>query len=185
MDATASTPLTGSVFIRMYFDFDQPPRCPDVVIKYHETMDIGVGEVSLSASRQKDRGDLARTLTWGKRAADELAARFEDVEDMDILFMQIIGQTCHLYIPCRVGTVCVAAMIGSLKIFYTLSDAFSFEDDVQTWLLLEKTFGNAVTVLNNGARRHNDAERPLCFPGLATPRSRKMKNDANEGRILD
>ncbi|KAG0256116.1 hypothetical protein DFQ27_005891 [Actinomortierella ambigua] len=149
------------------------PHHPDVVIRYHEAVDIGGGKVSLSASRKKDLGDLARMLMWSKRAADKLATRFEGVEDMNILFMQIIGQTCNLYLLCRIGTVCVAAKIDTIKIFFTLSNALSFEDDVQTWLLLEKTFGNAVTVLNKGKRRHS--ARPPCFPGLATPRSRKME----------
>lgn len=106
----------------MYFELEQLPRHPDVVVRYHEAIDIGVGEVSLSASKKKDQGDLARTLLWSKRAADEIVTRFEDVEDMNILFIQVIGQTCNLYVMCRIGTVCVATKIGSMKILYTLSD---------------------------------------------------------------
>lgn len=167
----------------MYFELEQLPRHPDVVVRYHEAIDIGVGEVSLSASKKKDQGDLARTLLWSKRAADEIVTRFEDVEDMNILFIQVIGQTCNLYVMCRIGTVCVATKIGSMKILYTLSDTLSFEDQVQTWLTLDKTFNSAVSVLNDATYRRSDSAPPPCFPGLSTPRSRKMKADANRGRV--
>ncbi|KAF9186657.1 hypothetical protein BGZ51_009347 [Haplosporangium sp. Z 767] len=161
---------------------EQSSHYPDVVVKYHETVDIGVGEASLSASFQKDRSDLARILMWSKRAADEITTRFEGVEDMNILFVQIIGQTCNVYLLCRVGTVSVASKVGTIKILFTLSDTLSVEDDVQTWLTLEKTFNGAVNVLNDGTCRRADSIPPPRFPGLATPRSRKMKVDANKGR---
>ncbi|KAG0264178.1 hypothetical protein BG011_007332 [Mortierella polycephala] len=180
---TASIPLTGSLLPRVYFKLEQSLHYPDVVVKYHETVDISVGEASLSASFQKDRGDLARMLMWSKRAADEIATGFEGVEDMNILFVQIIGQTCNVYLLCRVGTVSVASKVGTMKILFTLSDALSFEDDVQAWLTLDKTFNNAVNVLNDGTHRRADSTPPPCFPGLATPRSRKMKVDANKGRM--
>ncbi|KAF9931050.1 hypothetical protein BGZ65_005070 [Modicella reniformis] len=163
---TATTTMTDSLFPRVYFNLEQSPR---VVVKYHETMDIGVGEASLSASFQKDRGDLARTLIWSRRAADEIATQFEGVGDMNILFVQIIGQSCNVYLLCRVGTVCVASKLGTMKILFTLSDALSFEDDVQTWLTLDKTFNNAVNVLNAGTHRRADSTPPPRFPGLATP----------------
>ncbi|KAI1301966.1 hypothetical protein EDD11_005766 [Mortierella claussenii] len=180
---TASTPLTGSILLRVYLNLEQSPRYPDVVVKYHETVDIGVGEASLSASFQKDRGDLARTLIWSKRAADEIATWFESVEAMNILFVQIIGQTCNVYLLCRAGTVTIASKIGTMKILFSLSDALAFEDNVQAWLTLDKTFSNAVNILNNGTHRRADSAPPPCFPGLATPRSRKMKADANKRRI--
>ncbi|KAG9065493.1 hypothetical protein KI688_001781 [Linnemannia hyalina] len=88
-------------------------------------MDIGVGETSLLASFQKDRGDLARTLIWSKRAADEIATKFESIEGMNTLSIQIIGQTCN---------------VGAMKILFALSDALSIEDDVQVWLTLDETF---------------------------------------------
>ncbi|OAQ30179.1 hypothetical protein K457DRAFT_18529 [Linnemannia elongata AG-77] len=100
--------------------------------------EAGVGEMSLSASKKKDQGDLARTLLWSKRAADEIVTRFEDVEDMNILFVQVIGQTCNF----------------------------------------------AVSVLNDATYRRSDSAPPPCFPGLSTPRSRKMKADANRGRAF-
>ncbi|KAG0314013.1 hypothetical protein BGZ99_008434, partial [Dissophora globulifera] len=180
---TATTPLTGSLLIRLYLNLDQPPRHPDIIVKYHETVDISVGEASLVASFQKDQGDLARTLMWSKRAADEIATRFEGVDDMNVIFVQIIGQVCNMYLLCRIGTVCVATKIGTMKILFTLSDALSFEDDVQAWLTLDKTFNSAVNVLNDGTRRRADSIPPSCFPGLATPRSRKMKVDANKDRM--
>lgn len=181
--STATAPLTGSVLIRLYLDLEQSPRHPDVVVKCLETVDIGVGEASLSASFQKDQSDLARTLMWSKRAADEIATLFEGIEDMNVLFMQIIGQTCNVYLLCRVGTACVASKIGNMKILFTLSDALSFEDDVQTWLTLDKTFSNTVNVLNDATLRRADSTPPPCFPGLATPRSRMMKVDGNKGRM--
>ncbi|KAG0362199.1 hypothetical protein BGZ54_008720, partial [Gamsiella multidivaricata] len=180
---TASTPLTGSLLLRVYLNLEQSLRYPDIVVRYHETVDIGVSEASLSASFQKDQGDLAWTLMWSKRAADEIATRFEDVEDMNILFVQIIGQTCNVYLLCRVGTVSVASKVGTMKIRFTLSDALSFQDDVQAWLTLDKTFNNAVNILNDGTHRRADSTPSPSFLGLATPRSRKMKVDANKGRM--
>ncbi|KAF9348766.1 hypothetical protein BGX34_002255 [Mortierella sp. NVP85] len=180
---TASAPLTGSILVRLYIDLDQSPRHPDVVVKYHEEVDIGVGEVSLSPAFQKDQGDLARTLIWSKRAADEIAIKFEGVEDMNKMFIQVIEKTCNIYLLCRVGTACVASQIGTMQILYTLSDTLAFENNVGTWLTLEKTFESAVNVLNNATLRRAESKAPPCFPGLATPRSRQMKVDANKGRM--
>ncbi|KAG9070361.1 hypothetical protein KI688_009698 [Linnemannia hyalina] len=154
---TASAPLTGSVLLRVYFKLGQLPRHPDLVVRYHEIIDIGVGEVSLSASISKVQGDLARTLLWSKRAADEVVTRFEETEDMNLLFVQVIGQTCNLYLMCRVGTVCVATKIGTIQILYTLSDTLSFEDQVQTWLTLDKPFNSTVSVLNDATYRRQEA----------------------------
>ncbi|GJJ74901.1 hypothetical protein EMPS_07259 [Entomortierella parvispora] len=180
---TASAPVTGSVLLRVYFDVGQLPRHPDVIVKYQEKVDIGVGEVSLSASFQKDQGDLARVLMWSKRAADEIATRYENVEDVDVVFLQIIGQKCDAYLLHRIGTVCVAARICTMKILYTLSDALSFEDEVIQWITLEKTFSHTATTLNGATHRREDTAPPSCFVGLKTPRSRNMSTDANKDRL--
>ncbi|KAF9546982.1 hypothetical protein EC957_008986 [Mortierella hygrophila] len=156
---------------------------PDLAVRYHEAIDIGVGKVSLSASNSKDQDDLARTLLWSKRAADEIVTRFEETEDMNLLFVQVIGQTCNLYVMCRAGRVCVATKIGTVHILYTLSDALSFEDQVQAWMILDKTFNSTVSVLNDATYRQSDLTPPPCFPVLATPRSLKMKAGANRGRV--
>lgn len=65
--------------------------------------------------------------------------------------------------------MCVVFKIGTTRILFTLSDALSFEDDVQVWLILDKTFNKAVSVLNDGTRRRADSTPSPCFPGLPTP----------------
>ncbi|GJJ74902.1 hypothetical protein EMPS_07260 [Entomortierella parvispora] len=174
---TANVSLTETVPVPACFELGHLPRCPDIMIRYQEIVNIGIGGVSSCPLFVKDQGDLARMLLWSKRAADNVAASFKEVDDINILFIQVIGQTCNLYVMCRAGTVCVATKIGSMDILYTLSDALSFEDHVPTWLMLEKTLNGTVSVLSKAKHRESDPARtPFpCFPELATPRSLNNK----------
>ncbi|KAI7830666.1 hypothetical protein BC939DRAFT_438690 [Gamsiella multidivaricata] len=59
---TASTPTSGSLFVRMYRDLQAPPKHPDLIVKHTDANDISFGEVSFSSDSAKDTGDFCRNL---------------------------------------------------------------------------------------------------------------------------
>ncbi|KAG0205493.1 hypothetical protein BGX33_007893 [Mortierella sp. NVP41] len=100
---TATTPTTGSLFVRLCKDLGTPPKHPDLIVKHADTTDIGFGEVSFTKDFGKDQGDLCRLAIWTKRALDHLVAKHEGLEDMELVFMQVVGTKCKVFVMRRAG----------------------------------------------------------------------------------
>ncbi|KAG0321930.1 hypothetical protein BGZ97_009640, partial [Linnemannia gamsii] len=130
-----------SLLIRLFHDLRSAPRHPDLIVKYQEEKDIDFGEVSFSPSAKKDIGDLCRCAMWTKRALDELVTKLEGVEELILLFFQIIDRRFSVYQMRRYGTICVASLLGEFDIIVCLDDLLAkFEDHVHDWLLFSCAF---------------------------------------------
>ncbi|KAF8925214.1 hypothetical protein BGZ58_001004 [Dissophora ornata] len=165
-------------FSRLAQNLSNTSRNPDFLVWFKECLDIGVAEVSLTASALKDTGDLCRTALWSKRALDEIVTKFEDMEQLQLIFFQVVEQTCIFYTMKRADTVCIAVEIARLKIAYTISDILTgFEDHALDWLLVCRTFDSLVTTLKSAKERTLANPPPPVFAGLTTPRSRHMNKD--------
>ncbi|KAF9343538.1 hypothetical protein BGX34_006636, partial [Mortierella sp. NVP85] len=125
---TATTPTTGSLFVRLCKDLEAPPKHPDLIIKHRDTVDVGFGEVSFTSNYGKDQGDLCRLAIWAKRALDQLQTQFEGLQDLDLFFFQIISTHCTIYQACKVGTICVVFKMEELDVVHHLGNLLSFED---------------------------------------------------------
>ncbi|KAG0247977.1 hypothetical protein DFQ27_001318, partial [Actinomortierella ambigua] len=175
---TATTATSGSIFVRLFKSMTTLSKNPDLLVRFKESLDIGVAEVSFESSVLKDTGDLCRTALWSKRLLDEIVTKFENIDQVGLIFFQVIEQTCVFYTMLRADTVCVALEFARLKIAYTISDVLSnFEDDARDWLLVCKTFDNLVTTLMSAEKRKSEHLPPAVFVGLSTPRSRHMRED--------
>ncbi|KAF9159847.1 hypothetical protein DFQ26_006114 [Actinomortierella ambigua] len=73
------------------------PRHPDLILKHKEEKGIGFGEVSLTSCNRKDTGDLCRCAIWSKRVLDQLVTKYEGIDDIAVLFMQVVDRTCSIY----------------------------------------------------------------------------------------
>ncbi|KAF9124952.1 hypothetical protein BGW39_007783, partial [Mortierella sp. 14UC] len=176
---TATTSTSGSIFVRLCKNLTTSSKNPDFLVRFKECLDIGVAEVSFEASARKDTGYLCRTALWSKRLLDEIVTKFENVEQVNLIFFQVVEQTCVFYTMKRADTVCIAVEIARLKIAYTLSDILTdFEDDARDWLLVCRTFDSLLTTLKSAKERKSENSPPLVFVGLRTPRSRHMKKDS-------
>ncbi|KAG0362882.1 hypothetical protein BGX24_005042, partial [Mortierella sp. AD032] len=102
---TATTATSGSLFVRLCKNLESTPKHPDLLVRYRESFDVGVAEVSLESCAQKDIGDLCRVALWSKRILDELVTRMEITEEVQVLFFQVIGKNCIFYAMRRLGTV--------------------------------------------------------------------------------
>lgn len=151
---------------------------PDFLVRFKECLDIGIAEVSFIASAQKDIGDLCRTALWSKRILDEVVTRFEDIDEVKLIFFQVVEQTCIFYILKRTDTVCIAVELARIQIAYTISEVLTgFEDDARDWLLVCRTFDSLMATLKSAKKRKSENPPPPVFVGLSTPRSRHMKKD--------
>ncbi|KAK3817799.1 MAG: hypothetical protein J3Q66DRAFT_190688 [Benniella sp.] len=147
---------------------------PDLFIRYKETVDIGVAEVSDGASTQKDIWDLCRTVLWSKLVLDEIVSEFDNTEDVQLLFFQVVGQTCTFYIMKRAGPLCLATELAKIKIAYTLSDILTdFEDSARDWAIVYRTFDKFLTTLK-AAKPRGSLNRPLFMRGKNTLPPRLM-----------
>ncbi|KAF9181537.1 hypothetical protein BGZ51_005375 [Haplosporangium sp. Z 767] len=174
--ATAAT--SSSIFVRLCKNLTTSSKNSDFLVRFKECLDIGVAEVSFEASAQKDTGDLCRAMLWSKRVLDEIVTKFESIEQVKLIFFQVVEQTCIFYTMKRADTVCIAMEFAKLKIAYTISDILTdFEDDARDWLLVCRTFDNLVTTLKSAKERKLENPPPPVFVGLRTPRSRHMKKD--------
>ncbi|KAG0196509.1 hypothetical protein BGX33_001570 [Mortierella sp. NVP41] len=177
---TATTATSGSLFVRLCKNLESAPKHPDLLVRYRESTDVGVAEVSLEPCAQKDIGDLCRVALWSKRILDELVTRMEITEEAQILFFQVTGKNCTFYAMRRSGTVCVAVEMAKIKIAYTISDVLAgFEEDVRDWLFVDRTFQNLVSTLQSAMPRKSHSPPPPVFAGLSTPRSRRMSRDTH------
>lgn len=96
--STATTATSGSNFVRLCKNLTTLAKKPDLLVRFKECLDIGVAEVSFEASALKDTGDLCRTALWSKRVLDQIVTRFENVEQVKLIFFQVVEQTC-IFIP--------------------------------------------------------------------------------------
>ncbi|CAO3568897.1 unnamed protein product [Mortierella alpina] len=177
---TATTATSGSLFVRLCKNLESAPKHPDLLVRYRESTDVGVAEVSLEPCAQKDIGDLCRVSLWTKRILDELVTKMDITEEAQVVFFQVIGKNCTFYAMRRLGTVCVAVEMAKIKIAYTISDVLTgFEEGVQGWLLVDRTFQNLVSTLQSALPRKPDSLPPPVFAGLSTPRSRRMSRDTH------
>ncbi|KAG0219497.1 hypothetical protein BGX31_011298 [Mortierella sp. GBA43] len=173
---TATTATSGSIFVCK--NLSTSCKNPDLLVRFQEYLDIGVAEVSLEPSALKDTGDLCRVALWSKRLLDQIVTKFENMDQIKLIFFQVFGQTCVFYTMMRADTVCVAVELARLKIAYSISDVLtSFEDDARDWLLLCRNFDSLVTMLKSAKERPLETTPPAVFVGLSTPRSRHMKQD--------
>ncbi|KAF9090663.1 hypothetical protein BGX27_002200 [Mortierella sp. AM989] len=176
--STATTATSGSIFVRLCRNLSTQSKKPDFLVRFKDCLDIGVAEASFEASVLKDTGDLCRTALWTKRHLDQIVTRFKDIEQVSLIFFQVVEQTCIFYIMRRADTVCITVEIARLKIAYTVSDILTkFEDNVQDWLLVCRTFDNLVTMLKSATERKLENLPSPVFVGLSTPRSRHMMKD--------
>lgn len=175
--STATAATSGSLFVRLCQNMITSSKNPDLLVRYKEIVDIGVAEVSYEASAQKDIGDLCRTALWSKRMLDQIVTEFEKTEDVQLVFFQVVGQTCTFYVMRRAGTLCIAAELAEIKIAYKLPDVLTdFEDSARDWVIVCQTFDNLLTTLKGAKPRKSDSPPPV-FVGISTPRSRHMKQD--------
>ncbi|KAF9907473.1 hypothetical protein EC991_010939 [Linnemannia zychae] len=180
---TATTATSGSIFVRLCKNMSTLSKNPDLLVRYKECLDIGVAEVSFESSAPKDTGDLCRTALWSKRLLDQIVTKFENIEQVQLIFFHVVEQTCTFYIMRRADTVCVAVEFARLKIAYNISDVLTnFEDDARDWLLICRTFDNLVTMLQSAKLRKSEHPPPAVFAGLCTPRSRYMKEDTRRDK---
>ncbi|KAF9119789.1 hypothetical protein BGX30_003617 [Mortierella sp. GBA39] len=165
---TATTATSGSLFVRLCKNLENAPKHPDLFVRYRESTDVGVAEITLELCAQKDIGDLCRVALRSKRILDELVARMEITEEAQVLFFQAIGKNCTFYAMRRSGTVCVAVEMANIKIAYTISDVLAgFEEDVRGWLLIDRTFQNLVSTLQSAMPRKAHSPPPLSSQGSA------------------
>lgn len=129
--STATTSTSGSIFVRLCKNLTTSSKNPDFLVRFKECLDIGVAEVSFEASARKDTGDLCRSALWSKRVLDEIVTKFENIEQVKLIFFQVVEQTCIFYTMRRADTVCIAVEIAKLKIAYTVSDVLT---DLRTML---------------------------------------------------
>ncbi|KAK3811774.1 MAG: hypothetical protein J3Q66DRAFT_442642 [Benniella sp.] len=177
---TATTPTSGSIFVRLCKSLSTSCKNPDLLVRFQECLDIGVAEVSLEPSALKDTGDLCRVALWSKRLVDQIVTRFENMDQLKLIFFQVIGQTCVFYTMMRADTVCVAMEFARLKIAYSISNVLTdFEDNARDWVLLCRNFDSLVTMLKSAKDRPLKTPSPAVFVGLSTPRSRHMKQDTH------
>ncbi|KAF9363291.1 hypothetical protein BGX34_004453 [Mortierella sp. NVP85] len=173
-----TTAVSGSIFVRLCKNLDTTPKHPDLLVRHKESIDIGVAEVSLEPNAPKNIGDLCRVALWSKRILDELVTKLEITEEAQVLFFQVVGKECNFYAMRRSGTVCIALKVASIKIAYTISDVLvKFEEDLPSWLLIDRTFRNLVSTLQSAIPRKRNSSPPPVFAGLSTPRSRRMSSD--------
>ncbi|KAI8363702.1 hypothetical protein B0O80DRAFT_492822 [Mortierella sp. GBAus27b] len=102
--------------MRLCNNLSTPCKNPDLLVRFQEYLDIGVAEVSLEPSALKDTGDLCRIALWSKRLLDQIVTRFENMDQIKLIFLQVIGQTCVFYTMMRADAVCVAVEFARLKI---------------------------------------------------------------------
>ncbi|KAF9900746.1 hypothetical protein EC991_006919 [Linnemannia zychae] len=164
---TATTAISGSLFVRLCQNFEAAPKYPDFLVRYQESTDIGVAEVSLEPNAQRDIGNLCRVALWSKRILDELVTRLDITEEAQVLFFQVIGKNCIFYTMRRSGTVCVVVEVAKIKIAYTISDVLAgFEEDVRSWLLVDRTFQNLISTLQSALPRKANNPPPPVFASL-------------------
>ena len=104
------------------------------------------------------------------------------MEDVRLLFFQVVGQTCTFYIMRRAGPLCIATELAKIKIAYRLSDILTdFEDSARDWGIVCRTFDNLLTTLS-ATKPRGSALPPLAFQGINTLRSRHMQQNNNTRR---
>ncbi|KAG0332580.1 hypothetical protein BG004_001187, partial [Podila humilis] len=178
---TSTAPTSGSLLIRMFHNMRSEPRHPGLILKHKEEQDIGFGEVSRQPSFRKDVGDFCRCAIWSKRALDQLVTKQEGIDDIALLFMQVVDRSCSIYQIRRCGTICVTSLLCKFNIVVCLEDLLAkFEDDVHDWLLFARAFDEMLSLMRLAKERTSRA--PLCFAGLATPRARKMDRNCSANR---
>ena len=93
--------------MRLCKNLSTSSKNPDLLVRFKECLDIGVAEVSLEPSALKDTGDLCRVALWSKRLLDQIVTKFENMDEVKLIFSQAIEQTCVFYTMMRAETVCV------------------------------------------------------------------------------
>ncbi|KAG9073026.1 hypothetical protein KI688_000807 [Linnemannia hyalina] len=71
---------------------------------------------------------------------DHLVATYEDMEDLDVVFFQVVSSIFKVYKMRRIGKVGIAVELAKLDIVQDLEELLAFEDQVESWLLLESRF---------------------------------------------
>lgn len=175
--STSTAPTTGSLLIRLFHDMCSEPWHLDQILKHREDQDIGFGEVSHVPCFRKDMGDLCHCTIWSKWAIDQLVTKLEGIDEITVLFMQVVDRTCSIYQICQCGTVCVASLLCNFSIVVCLDDLLTkFEDHAHDWLLFSHAFDKMLSSIHD-AREHKSCPPPPCFVGLATLWARKMDRD--------
>lgn len=91
----------------------------------------GIGEAPWYKEFAKDQRGLCRLAIWGR--AIDLQTQYEGLDELDLLFFQIVSNDCTIYQMRRVGSICVVAELGTLKIVQDLASLISFENHVFVW----------------------------------------------------
>ncbi|KAF9948050.1 hypothetical protein BGZ65_008340, partial [Modicella reniformis] len=91
------TATSGSLFVWLCKNLEAAPKHPDLLVRYEESIDVGVAEVSLDPCAQKDIGDLCSVALWSKRILDEMVTKMEITEEAQVLFFQVLGKNCTFY----------------------------------------------------------------------------------------
>ncbi|KAK3811951.1 MAG: hypothetical protein J3Q66DRAFT_372150 [Benniella sp.] len=100
---TSTVATSGSLFDRLVRELDASPKFPDLIWKHSAVphgfgTDMALGEMSLTANKEKDVGDLCRIAIWGKRAMDELRCKSSYDEHLWAPLIQVVGGNCNLHV---------------------------------------------------------------------------------------
>ncbi|KAK3827920.1 MAG: hypothetical protein J3Q66DRAFT_409039 [Benniella sp.] len=147
--------LTVCPIVRLCKDLGAPLKNRDLIIKHRNTVDLGFGEVSFTASYGKDQGDLRRLAIWAERALDQLQTQFEGLQDLDLFFPQIISTHCTIYQMCKVGTICIVFQMRELDVAHHLGNLLSLQDQLPIWMGFEQSFGKLLDRMTNCSRGGN------------------------------